>query len=53
MATTTPLPPPPPIDDRESTPLLFSPKGGGRLDPNQANFPDDGPRRRGGPMQVR
>lgn len=31
--------------DKESTPLLFSPKGGGRLDPSN-NLANDGPQRR-------
>ena len=45
----------PPLDDKESTPLLFSPKGGGRLDPNNREIgTDEGPmRRRVGQQQVR
>jgi|AntRauTorckE5430_2_1112549.scaffolds.fasta_scaffold04326_4 hypothetical protein len=40
----------PPLTDKESTPLLFSPKGGGHLDPAYEN-PANGPqRRRGGPQ---
>lgn len=38
-----------PADDKESTPLLFSPKGGGHLDPANNGVGSDGPRRRAAP----
>lgn len=39
----------PTLNDKESTPLLFSPKGGGHLDPANLNNTDGPQRRRGGP----
>lgn len=40
----------PTLHDKESTPLLLSPKGGGRLDPANLNNTDGPQRRRGGPQ---